>query len=456
MVKQKIAVIGASHGGHEVALELLTQSDAYDVTVFEAGDFISFMSCGMELYLTEAVQNAELVRNFKPSDLEKYGGHVRNNAKVTGIDATNHTLTINNQELFTYDKAVLSVGVTPAHLTIPGSNLANIIPMRGYDWAKRIKQYLNDATIKDVTVIGAGYIGIEAVEALVRAGKNVTVLDMLPRVLAAYLDADMTDIITQELIAHGVNVKVGEAITAFEGSENEGVTAVVTDQGTYATDLVIEGIGVTANTAPFADTLALDKRGWIETTRNFETNLPDVYAIGDAVKPYYIPTGQQQPVALASTARREAQYVAQRIMGNKHAVDFKGVVGASALKVFDYTFASSGLNSVTADRSKIKISAVTYTDTRQPAFVPTSEGNGDIIVRLAFNPDSRIILGGAIMARDYDVTGFGNTLALAIAQKMTVDDLAEADFFFQPGFDRQWSVLNLAAQKACHYGEFTK
>jgi len=72
MVKQKIAVIGASHGGHEVALELLTQSDAYDVTVFEAGDFISFMSCGMELYLTEAVQNAELVRNFKPSDLEKY------------------------------------------------------------------------------------------------------------------------------------------------------------------------------------------------------------------------------------------------------------------------------------------------------------------------------------------------------------------------------------------------
>ena len=143
-------------------------------------------------------------------------------------------------------------------------------------------------------------------------------------------------------------------------------------------------------------------------------------------------------------------------MGNKHAVDFKGVVGASALKVFYYTFASAGLNSVTADRSKIKISAVTYTDTRQPAFVPTSEGNGDIIVRLAFNPDSRIILGGAIMARDYDVTGFGNTLALAIAQKMTVDDLAEADFFFQPGFDRQWSVLNLAAQKACLYGEFTK
>lgn len=88
--------------------------------------------------------------------------------------------------------------------------------------------------------------------------------------------------------------------------------------------------------------------------------------------------------------------------------------------------------------------------------MPEKAGNGDIYVRLAFDPITHIILGGAVMAKDFDVTPHGNTLALAIAQRMTIEDLSESDFFFQPGFDRQWSVLNLAAQKALGYGAFTK
>ena len=116
MVKQKIAVISASHGGHEVALGVYSPMRTMSRSSRPVTSF-HLCLCGMELYLGGST-NAELVRS-KPSDLEKYGGHVRNNAKVTGIDATNHTLIINNQELFTYDKAVLSVGVTPRTLNHP-------------------------------------------------------------------------------------------------------------------------------------------------------------------------------------------------------------------------------------------------------------------------------------------------------------------------------------------------
>lgn len=458
MTKEKVAIIGASHGGHEAALELLTQSDNFEVTIFEAGDFVSFMSCGMTLYLTGRVPEAEAVRNFKPADIESLGGHVLNNTKVTGIDADKQMLTLNGdaKTQFAYDKLILSVGVTPARLALPGSENANIVPMRGYESAKQLKAYIDDDSVENIAVIGAGYIGIEAVEAMVEAGKHVTVLDLLPRVLGAYLDADMTTRITDALIEHGVAVHVGEAIKSYKGDENGRVTAVVTDAGEYPADVVIEGIGVKANTSEFADVLQLDQRGWIETDRYLRTNLPNVYAIGDAIKPFYIPAGKQQPVALASTARREAQYVAHAIINGEAKAPFKGVVGASALSVFEYSFASAGLNEVTAQRSGVEIASVTLVDTRRPAFVPDVSGNGEIIVRLAYTPETQTIVGGAVMAKHYDVTAHGNTLALAIAQRLTLTDLAEADFFFQPGFDRQWSSLNLAAQKALGYGEFTK
>lgn len=455
----KIAIIGASHGGHEAALELLTQYDDAEVTIYEASDFISFMSCGMQLYLMNKVEDDTTVRNFKAEDIEALGGKVLANSSVTNINADQHQLTFKDITGGThqadYDKLILSVGVSPARLNIPGSELDNIYLMRGHDWALSIKEKIDDPSVKDVVIVGAGYIGIEAVEAFVKAGKHVTVLDLLPRVLGSYLDTDMTDLLTQELIDNGVHVAVGEQLEEYISEDGKKVSAVKTEKGNYKADLVIEGIGVKPNTEWLKDIVTLDDRGWIKTDEYLRTNLKDIFAIGDAILPYSIPANKPLPIALATTARREAQYVVQTMFTGTPR-PFKGVVGTSALQVFDYTFATAGLNETTAKRAGVKITSVTYNDTRRPAFVPEKAGNGDIHVRLAFDPITHIILGGAVMAKDFDVTPHGNTLALAIAQRMTIEDLSESDFFFQPGFDRQWSVLNLAAQKALGYGAFTK
>ncbi|MCS6164819.1 FAD-dependent oxidoreductase, partial [Levilactobacillus brevis] len=130
-------------------------------------------------------------------------------------------------------------------------------------------------------------------------------------------------------------------------------------------------------------------------------------------------------------------------------------VGSSALSVFDYHFATSGLNMTTAQKADIKINTSFYKDTLRPAYVPMEKGNTEVYVELDYNPNTHQLLGGAVLST-YDITAQGNVISLAIQQGLKLEDLAEADFFFQPGFDRQWSLLNLAAQRALGELEFTK
>ena len=167
MDKRKVIIVGASHGGHESAIELLDKYDDVDVTIYEAGDFISFMSCGMQLFLENKVTAEDDVRNFAPEDIEKKGGHVYANHEVTAVHPDKKTVTVkdltnDSEEEVSYDKLILSSGVTPKVLPVPGSDLKNIYLMRGRDWASKLKAATTDPAIKNVAIIGAGYIGTEA------------------------------------------------------------------------------------------------------------------------------------------------------------------------------------------------------------------------------------------------------------------------------------------------------
>ncbi|AEV94605.1 FAD-dependent oxidoreductase [Pediococcus claussenii] len=447
--KTKVVVVGASHGGHQSVLELLNKYDNLDITLFEAGDFVSFMSCGMELYLENSVTDVNDVRNFRPELFTEQGVKVLNNHQVNRINADRKTITVldtktNQEREYEYDKLILSSGVTPNSLPIPGTDLENVFLMRGYDWATKIKSKLEDPTIKNVTVIGAGYIGIEAVEASVKAGKNVTLLEVIDRPLGTYLDSEMTNILQAHLEEQGVKVVMNANIEGLEGKHS--VASVRTADFEYPSDLVIQAAGIKPNTDWLKGTIDLDNRGWINNNEYLQTNLPDVYAIGDATLVYSIAAEKKVPIALATVVRREARYVVEHLFEKVPSVPFKGVVGSSALSVFDYHFAATGLNSFTAARSGVETKADFYQDTLRPAYVPESN-NPKVYVQLLFDPATHRILGGAVLSK-YDITAQGNVLALAVQQRLTLEDLADADFFFQPGFDRQWSLLNLAAQHA--------
>lgn len=451
MEKTKVIIVGASHGGHQSILELLSRyGENVDITLFEAGDYVSFMSCGMELYLEDQVTDVNDVRNFRPENFPQPNVHILNNHEVKAIHADQKTVTVTSildksTKEYEYDKLILSSGVKPNSLPVPGTDLENVYLMRGYDWATRIKGKLTDPAIKNVAVIGAGYIGIEAAEAFQKAGKEVTLLDVIDRPLGTYLDPEMTDILTEHLKEKGIKVVTGAKITAFTGEQQ--VAAIQTADEEIATDLVIQAAGVKANTEWLKGVVDLDDRGWIVTDEYLQTNLPDVYAVGDATLAYSIPARSKMPIALATVARREARYVVKHLFEDTPSQPFGGVVGSSALSVFDYHFAASGLNSFTAEKAGVAIRTAYYEDTIRPKYVPEEYGNTKVSIQLFFDPMTHQVLGGAVLST-YDVTAQGNVLALAIQQKLTIEDLAEADFFFQPGFDRQWNMINLAAQQA--------
>ncbi|EMF0103676.1 FAD-dependent oxidoreductase [Enterococcus hirae] len=451
MEKTKVIIVGASHGGHQSILELLSRyGENVDITLFEAGDYVSFMSCGMELYLEDQVTDVNDVRNFRPENFPQPNVHILNNHEVKAIHADQKTVTVTSildksTKEYEYDKLILSSGVKPNSLPVPGTDLENVYLMRGYDWATRIKDKLTDPAIKNVAVIGAGYIGIEAAEAFQKAGKEVTLLDVIDRPLGTYLDPEMTDILTEHLKEKGIKVVTGAKITAFTGEQQ--VAAIQTVDEEIATDLVIQAAGVKANTEWLKGVVDLDDRGWIVTDEYLQTNLPDVYAVGDATLAYSIPARSKMPIALATVARREARYVVKHLFEDTPSQPFGGVVGSSALSVFDYHFAASGLNSFTAEKAGVAIRTAYYEDTIRPKYVPEEYGNTKVSIQLFFDPMTHQVLGGAVLST-YDVTAQGNVLALAIQQKLTIEDLAEADFFFQPGFDRQWNMINLAAQQA--------
>ena len=451
MEKTKVIIVGASHGGHQSILELLSRyGENVDITLFEAGDYVSFMSCGMELYLEDQVTDVNDVRNFRPENFPQPNVHILNNHEVKAIHADQKTVTVTSildksTKEYEYDKLILSSGVKPNSLPVPGTDLENVYLMRGYDWATRIKDKLTDPAIKNVAVIGAGYIGIEAAEAFQKAGTEVTLLDVIDRPLGTYLDPEMTDILTEHLKEKGIKVVTGAKITAFTGEQQ--VAAIQTADEEIATDLVIQAAGVKANTEWLKGVVDLDDRGWIVTDEYLQTNLPDVYAVGDATLAYSIPARSKMPIALATVARREARYVVKHLFEDTPSQPFGGVVGSSALSVFDYHFAASGLNSFTAGKAGVAIRTAYYEDTIRPKYVPEEYGNTKVSIQLFFDPMTHQVLGGAVLST-YDVTAQGNVLALAIQQKLTIEDLAEADFFFQPGFDRQWNMINLAAQQA--------
>lgn len=458
MSKTKVVIVGASHGGHQSILELLKRYEDVDIKLFEAGDFVSFMSCGMELYLEDSVTDVNDVRNFRPEDFASNENvQILNNHEVTKINTDKKTVTVvntidNDTQEYDYDKLILSSGVTPKSIPVPGKDLENVYLMRGYDWATKIKAKLEDPTVKNITIIGAGYIGIEAAEASRKAGKNVTLMDVIDRPLGTYLDKEMTDVLTQHLEEKGVKVVTSAHIQEYVGTDGK-VTAVKTADGQYPSDVVIQAAGVQPNTDWLKGTVDLDDRGWIKVNEYLQTNLPDVYAIGDATLAYSIPADNKVPIALATVARREARYVVKHLFEEKPALPFAGVVGSSALSVFDYHFAESGLNSFTAGRSNVEIKSSFYQGSLRPAYIPAGKDNPEVCVQLFFNPSSHVLLGGAVLST-YDITAQGNVLALAIQHKLTVEDLADADFFFQPGFDRQWSILNVAAQHALGEKDF--
>lgn len=441
----KVVVIGCTHAGTSAVKAILKEAPDAEVVVFERNDNVSFLSCGIALYIGGVVKDAQELFYSNPEELSALGAQINMEHNVTNVDEVNKTVTVTNlltDEVRTesYDKLVLTTGSWPIEPPIPGVQAGNILLCKNYNQAQEIIAR-KDATNK-VVIVGGGYIGIELVEAFGESGKDVTLIDGLDRILNKYLDPEFTDILEADLKNRGIKLALNQAVQSFEADENGMVNKVNTSEGSYEADLVIMCVGFRPSNELMKDKIDMLPNGAIKVNDYMQTSNEDIYAAGDNVAVHYNPTGDHSYIPLATNAVRMGTLVGRNIVSNK--VRYRGTQGTSGLYLFGFNIGSTGVTVNSAPFFGLNVKSVLLEDNFRPEFMPTTE---KVLMKLVYDAETQVILGGQIMSK-YDVTASANTLSLAVQNKMTIEDLAFVDFFFQPHFDRPWNYLNLLAQAA--------
>lgn len=439
----KVVVIGCTHAGTAAIVNISKLHPEAEITVYEKNDNISFLSCGIALYIGGVVKDPQGLFYSSPEKLAELGVITKMGHEVKGVDFENKkvvVMDIASKVEFedTYDKLVITTGSWPIVPKFEGGELENIVLCKNYDHSKNIVNRAKDA--KNVVVVGAGYIGVELVEAFRENGKNVTLIDTQTRILSRYLDKEFTDPAEQAFRDKGINLALGESVVRFEG--NGSISKVITDKGEYEADLCVLCIGFAPSTSLFKDKLKMLRNGAIIVDEYMRTSEKDVFAAGDSAAIVYNPTGKNEYIPLATNAVRMGTLVARNLV--KPTIKYMGTQGTSGIKIYDLNIASTGMTQEAAKIAEIEAEAVLYKDSYRPEFMPTHE---ELLLKVVYNKASREILGAQILSV-VDLTQSINTLSVCIQNKMTIEELAFMDFFFQPHFNKPWNFLNAAGLQA--------
>ncbi|MEC0092450.1 FAD-dependent oxidoreductase [Paenibacillus macquariensis] len=440
----KIAVIGCTHAGTAAIVNTAKLYPEAEITVYERNDNISFLSCGIALYVGGVVNDPHGLFYSSPDQLAALGVNTNMRHEVINIDTDQKRLTVRNLvngEEFedTYDKLIMTTGSWPIIPKLEGIDLDNILLCKNYNHSNTIIEKASQA--KHITVVGAGYIGVELVEAFQMNGKEVTLIDGVDRILNKYLDPEFTDAIQETLQNKGIKLALNQTVTAFEGTDGR-VSKVITSQGEYETDLVILCIGFRPNTELLKGQVDMLPNGAIIVDDYMQTSKKDVFAAGDSCAIHYNPTGKHAYIPLATNAVRMGTLVARNLMAQT--IPYMGTQGTSGIKIYEDNIAATGLTELAAIDEGLQVETVSMTDHYRPEFMPTSES---VTLKVVFEKETRRILGAQLMSK-VDLTQSINTISVCIQNRMTVDQLGFIDFFFQPHYNKPWNFLNTAGLQA--------
>ncbi|GAB4075135.1 FAD-dependent oxidoreductase [Barrientosiimonas marina] len=440
----KLIVVGSSHAGYEATQTLLKEMPDAEIHLYERGETASFLSCGIQSYLENVSQSLDELHYATADSYKKQGVNVHVNSEVTGLNPDEKTITVKSPDGETkesYDKLFLSPGAVPFELPVPGNNLTNVYYLRGRDWAGQVNERMK--TAKQAIVVGGGYIGIEAAEAFTKAGIDTTVIDTLDNILPAYLDKEFTEVVEANAAEHGMKFRPGEMVKEIAG-ENGKVSKVVTDKAEYEADTVLIAAGVRPDAGWLNGIVDLDERGFVKVDEYLQTSHQDIYAGGDATKVPFAPGNDKRSIPLAGNARRQAVIAAKNMAADENKYKMPAVSSTSGLALFDYKFANTGIKDANADTLSAAIDSQYHEEQILPNFM---HDDTKIAMKIHYEQDSHRIVGAQLMSQK-DVMMAINAISVAISANWTLEDLALADFFFQPEYDDTWNFLNVLAQQA--------
>ena len=445
---RRLVIIGGDAAGMSAAAQArrMASADELEIVAFERGSHTSYAACGLPYLIGGQVEApAELVART-PQEHRARGIDVRIRHEVTAIDSQARTVTARDLDtdqasVTRYDELLIATGASGITPPWSGIGAEGVLQLRTLDDAAKLEQALA-AGARRAVVVGAGYIGLEVAEGLLARGLSVTVIEKLDAPMGAVLDADMAAAVAVAMRTAGVDLRLGTAVTGFTVSDGR-VSAVETEDGSVAADLVVIGLGVRANTElARAAGIGVGEAGGIVVDDHLRTDTPHVWAAGDCVESQHRVSGRGVVMALGTHANKQGRAVGTNIGGGD--ASFAGVLGTAITKFQALEIACTGLTARAAAAAGLDAFAVTTEASSRAGYYPGAESMRIKIV--AERGTGRLlgaqIVGGEAAGKRIDV------LATALWNGMTVDEIGGMDLSYAPPFAPVWDPVLLAAGKA--------
>lgn len=439
---KKVLVVGGVAGGASAAARIRRLDEQCEIIMFERGPHVSFSNCALPFHLSGMIKEHEDLVLMKPDDFyNKYRIDARVYSEVIDIDRDKKEVKVKKVvtgEEYTesYDKLILSPGANPIVPPFEGMDLVNIFTIRNVVDIAKLNVFIKENNCMDITVVGGGFIGIEAVENLKLAGYNVTIVEAMPQIMRPF-DYDMVQILHKEIIDKGIDLIVNDKVERFEKD-----TVILGSGKKIHAEAVVMAIGVTPETTLAKKAgLKLGKTGAIAVNQNFRTSDKDIYAVGDAIEVYNRLLHTQSKLALAGPAQKQARAAADHIYGRP--VNNTGVIGSSVIKIFDYNGASTGLTEglIKATNMQIDYDTVMIMPCDKVSIMPDSE---TLYFKLIFEVPTGRVLGAQAIGKG-NVDKRIDVIATLIKFNGTLEDLKDLELCYAPPFGTARDVVNFAA-----------
>jgi NADH oxidase (H2O2-forming) len=439
---RRIAIIGAHAAGVDAASAARKTDRTAEITLITDEKHAGYSRCGLPFVIGGHIPSFSNLIVFPPSYFQMMKLNLKTETKVTKIDATKKVVLTTDKtgktEEIPYDSLIIAAGASAFTPPIKGREKQGIIPLRTIEDGQRIDQAVKEGA-KSAVVMGAGLIGLETAVALQERGLKVTVVEMLPQVLPAMLDADIAKMVQEMLEQKGITILTNKPVEEFLGTEK--VTGIMAGGEQINADLFVSAFGVRANTQLAMDAgIAQGETRAIKTNARMETNIKDVYAVGDCAESTHIVTQKPALQQLGTVAVRQGKVAGINAAGG-YAL-FTGVLGSAVTQLYDTQVGVTGLTEAAAQRARIETVAGTISSKTKADYYP---GALPIKVKLVVEKESQRIIGAQIIGGE-EVTQRINAISFAIQKQMTVRELAKADTAYAPPLCETWEPLVLAAE----------
>ncbi|HBB16784.1 MAG: CoA-disulfide reductase [Syntrophus sp. RIFOXYC2_FULL_54_9] len=445
MIKNKLVVIGGSDAGISASLRARELSPNTEVAMILADRYPNFSICGLPFYLSGEVTDWKTLAHRTADEIEKQGIRLFPDHRATAIIPDRKEVLAADAEgrskTFPYDRLVIGIGGVSLVPNLPGIDLPGVFFLRWVADSFAFQEYLASRRPKSIVIIGAGYIGMEMADAMIRRGLSVSVVEFLPSVLTTF-DPALGGIVRTELEQQGVQVFNGFAVERIEPAGNRlSVRSVAADIITADMVLVAVGSRPESDLARSAG-IETGVKGAICVNRRMETNIPHIYAAGDCAETYHRLLGKNTYLPLGTTAHKQGRIAGENTVGGNR--EYSGTLGTQSVKIFNRVAARTGLKDDEALKEGFSPLSVDVETWDHKAYYPHAK---KMRIRITGDKKTGKLLGAQIIgAYGAEVSKRIDTVAAAIHNGMTMEALNDLDLAYTPPLSSPWDPVQMAAQ----------